>query len=106
MIVMMAAMNLPPHVTTATDQVLLCARTAAAVLGLQISVMGILIVLTALMSRILGQIARLAQRRVAFPAQVFLGIVQSFVMGMQRAQMLGMNHSLPAIPKSLPKEDS
>ena len=64
-----------------------------------------LIVLTALTSLILGQIAHIAQRRTAYPAQVFLGTVQSFAMDFQLVQMLGMNFSPLAITNFILKKD-
>ena len=64
------------------------------------------IVQTALTNPTLGQIARIAQRRAACPAQVSLIIVQSFAMEIQLVQMLGMSYSLTASPKSLLKKKS
>ena len=104
MIVTMAATNLPQHVTTATSQVLPCAGTAVGVLVLHIFVMEMpIIVGTALMNQTLGQIARIAQRRTPFPVQVFLEIVQSFVMHAQLVQIIGTNYFPPAtLKKDLP----
>ena len=52
---------------------------------------------TALMNQIPGRNALIAQKRVTFPAQVFLIFVQSFAMERQLVQISGMNYSLPAI---------
>ena len=92
MIVMMAAMNLLPSVTTVDGQTLPCAGTAADVFRLHIFVMELLIVQTALMSQIPGQIVLIAQRRAAYPAQDFLATVHSFAMELQHVQMLGTNY--------------
>ena len=59
----------------------------------------LIIVWTALMNQTLGQIARIAQRRAPCPAQVFLEIVQSFVMDGQLVRIIGTNYSLHAILK-------
>ena len=99
-IAMMAAMKIPQHVTTAVSQVLPSAGTAAGVWILNISVIVMpTIVGTALMNQTLGQIARIAQRRAPCPAQVFLEIVQSFVMDGQLVRIIGTNYSQHAILK-------
>jgi predicted hotdog family 3-hydroxylacyl-ACP dehydratase len=100
MIAMMAAMSLPQHVTTADNQDLPCAGTAAGVWILNISVIEMpTIVGTALMNQTLGQIAHIAKKRAACPAQVYLATVQSFVTVGLLVQMLGTNYSLHAILK-------
>ena len=53
----------------------------------------------------LGPIARIAQRKVASPAQVFLRIVQHFVMEKQLVQIFGMNYFLLVILKLILKKD-
>ena len=106
MIVTMAAMNFLLLVTTAADQTSPCAVIAVGVLRLGTSVMETLLAVTVLTNPMLGLIAPFAQSRAAFPAQVFLRIVQSFVMEMLLVQTLGMNYSLPAILKYILTKDS
>ena len=98
-VVMISAMSFPPHVTTVDGLALPCAGMAAIVLRLLGFVMVILIVVTALTNQILGQIATIAQRGVAYPAQVFLVTVESFAMESQHVQIGGMNYYQPASPK-------
>ena len=103
---MMAAMITPPSVTTATGQALPCAGTAVDALRYQNFVGVLVIAQTALTTLTLGQIAHIAQRRAACPAQVFLVTVQSFVTDGLHVQMLGMSCSQHAGPKLILKEDT
>ena len=103
---MIAVIKILLLATTAVNQAsgvtVPCAGTAAHVLLIQslircchIVVMVTLIAVMALMNLTHIPSVIIAQRRAIYPAQVFLGTVENFVMAMPSVQTSGMNYSPP-----------
>ena len=104
--VTMAVTKILLYVVIAANQACMvtmpCAGTAARVLLIQslircchnvviVTLIAVMVLMN--LTHILSVI--IAQRRAIYPAQVFLGTVENFVMAMPRVQTSGMNYSQP-----------